>query len=617
MLKIIEEFEKTSLSQRVPAAAQIFKFLDELVNEAHERGGLIERGLPIYQVEMWYTRIASILTNWIAHPETVFTPTDLEEICLRKTHFQYIFSASGYRGMGHIIPLIGEKDAEEKFAISNVKLPVILAVLPLDDISDDLMSLAMSLLEREPNLLFLYMMSWLNQRAVLTEQGERNRTRLLASSKLIENVSIEDKHLGMMSRVYMFCSYASYNRKHDVKSVINKLMVERMSRAGIQPKSVQYNKSKERPTLLVVLERWTRNHAMYRCYAPMIEKLKEKFETVALIEKNNIDAESAKCFNQVQIFEKTKKTVKEISEIAEKTLPDLVYYPSVGMSTWSIMLSNLRIAPIQIASLGHPATTRSLQIDYVFTGPIEGNLEEVFSERVLVGDNSYRFEPHPEMQIGARRRMIKDNVVRIAVNSKVMKLSYRLVEICKKIKNDSQVTVEFHFFPSERGVYHDGIVFEIKKQIQDAVVHCQMPYTNFLQQLSKCDLSMAAFPFGNTNSTVDALSLGLPTICHFGAEPSSQADKFVLDIAEVPRFLVSKTDDEYYSTTFKVVHDEGFRVAFKKQSDNGGISTKLFSSRGEGLDSGFTRLIEYVYRNNETLRNRRVISIDEVISSSD
>jgi hypothetical protein len=614
MLKIIEEFEKVSLGQKLPASAQIFKFLDELVNEAHERGGLIERGLPIHQVEMWYTRIASILTNWIVHPDTVFSPTDLEAICLRKTHFQYIFAASGYRGMGHIVPLSGEKDANEKFVVSNVKLPVILAVLPLDDISDDLMALSMSLLKNEPSLLFLYMMSWLNQRAVLTEQGERNRTLLLASTRLIEDVSVEDKHLGMMSRVYMFCSYASYEGKHEVKSVINKLMVGRMSRAGIQPKPVRYNKLKERPKILVVLERWTKNHAMYRCYAPIISKLKEKFELTALVDEADIDAESSKYFNRVLSFDKRQKTIKEIAEMAESEAPDLVFFPSVGMSTWSIMLSNLRIAPIQIASLGHPATTRSQQIDYVISGNMEGDFEKIFSERVLVGDTVYRFESHPEMPKEVNRKIVRDRVVRIAVNSKVMKLSHRLIEVCKKLKKNAQVSVEFHFFPAERGVYHDGIVFEIKKQIKDAEVHCQMPYTNFLNHLSQCDLSMAAFPFGNTNSTVDAASLGLPTICHFGDEPSSQADKCVVDIAGLPSFLVNRTDDEYYATALKIVHDESFRIAFKKQSGNGEIGNKLFSSNGQSLDAGFTRLVEYVYRNNEMLLDRKVIKIDEAVS---
>ncbi len=598
--------------QKLPASAQIFEFLEQLIDEAHQRGGLIEHGMPIYQVEMWYTRIASILTNWIIHPETVFSFSDLEEICLRKTHFQYIFAASGYRGMGHIIPLIGEKDVDDKFVISSVKLPVILAVLPLDDISDDLMALAMNLLRKEEKLLFLYLMSWINQRAVLTEQGERNRTLLLASSKLIENVQIEDKHLGMLSRAYMFCTYATYEHKHEIKSVINKLMAERMNRAGIHPKPAVHNNSKKRPKLLVVLERWTKIHAMYRCYAPIMNKLKEKFELIALVDNIDIDSDSAKCFNRVLKFDKTKKSVKDIAHMAEREAPDLVYYPSIGMSTWVIMLSNLRLAPIQIASQGHPATTRSPHIDYVFVGPMEGDLDKVLSERILIGDYFLKFEPHPESPVGHKEKIRRDGVIRIAANSKVMKLSYRYVEICKKIKENSQIPVEFHFFPAERGVYHDGIVFEIKKHIPDAVVHCQTSYTNFLTHLSQCDLSLAAFPFGNTNSTVDATILGIPTICHFGVEPSSQTDKLVSVIAGLPEFLITETDDEYYATALRVINDENFRSEFKRQCQTGAVADKLFSSNDQNLDSGFTRMIEFIYRNNKDLLHRKIIKMSEV-----
>lgn len=45
------------------------------------------------------------------------------------------------------------------------------------------------------------------------------------------------------------------------------------------------------------------------------------------------------------------------------TRPDMVYYPSIGMDPNIIALVNLRLAPIQIISLGHPATSNTDTID--------------------------------------------------------------------------------------------------------------------------------------------------------------------------------------------------------------------------------------------------------------
>src|SRR2546429_306824 len=46
----------------------------------------------------------------------------------------------------------------------------------------------------------------------------------------------------------------------------------------------------------------------------------------------------------------------------------VVYYPDIGMTPQSILLANLRLAPIQIMSLGHPVSTWGSEIDYFISG---------------------------------------------------------------------------------------------------------------------------------------------------------------------------------------------------------------------------------------------------------
>ena len=47
---------------------------------------------------------------------------------------------------------------------------------------------------------------------------------------------------------------------------------------------------------------------------------------------------------------------------------DFVFYPAVGMHAADIILSNVRLAPVQLTSYGHPASTQSKYIDYFIGG---------------------------------------------------------------------------------------------------------------------------------------------------------------------------------------------------------------------------------------------------------
>src|ERR1700739_4073676 len=57
--------------------------------------------------------------------------------------------------------------------------------------------------------------------------------------------------------------------------------------------------------------------------------------------------------------------LKTIRDFAEAEQPDVLYMPSVGMFVLTVFMSNLRIAPLQIAALGNPAPTHSDKIDYI------------------------------------------------------------------------------------------------------------------------------------------------------------------------------------------------------------------------------------------------------------
>ena len=80
------------------------------------------------------------------------------------------------------------------------------------------------------------MIGWLNERAVLTDRAEKNRSKLLASGQLIEDAEIDDSMIGSVVNAWMYSTYADSVDKHAIKTSLNLLLTNLMTRAGIASK---------------------------------------------------------------------------------------------------------------------------------------------------------------------------------------------------------------------------------------------------------------------------------------------------------------------------------------------------------------------------------------------
>lgn len=591
--KIVQYVESTPIEgSSADQWSLVFGILDR-ISRFTEKGGLSERGMSSAPVSQFYTRIATVLTEFFVRPDTKTTLKVLDQLIRRKLLIHSIYDASGYRGTDHLKQQLASERIGSQFRYQGEKIILLFALLPLEDLSPKFIELALTNNNHEVRLSLL--LGWLNQRAVLTKRAEAHRTRLLRSGAAVEGAVLRPALIGNAVNAYMYTSYASTPDKHTLKKTLNGLLKTVLTNTQVAPRPVELT-LRTRPKIMVIHERFTSQHAMFRCYAPAIRALAKTFDVIAVSDEENMDAVSRALFKNCITLTPAKTPIAEIVDLIQDQEPDLIYYPSLGMSHWTTALSTLRLAPIQFVTLGHPATSQSDAIDYVFTSDMHGDLSEIFSEKVLVGPRKAMFEMPPVIPASRCPEIAAPATLKIAINSKVMKLSYRLIEICKKLEQGAERPIEFVIFPGERFHYFDGLAPKLRDHLPSAKVMPYVKYEDFIKELQTCHLALAAFPFGNTNSTVDTCLLGIPTVAHFGPESPAQSDRLVMQTIGLPDWLACDTDDEYYATALQLINDDDLRNGLRQQLLDTDIKGLIFDVEEEDIEV-FPKMIMWCYQN--------------------
>ena len=93
----------------------------------------------------------------------------------------------------------------------------------------------------------------------------------------------------------------------------------------------------------------------------------QKFERIVIHTGWQPDAFGVALQQQCDQFMVARGGVLQTAELIRSLAADIVIYPEVGMGTMNYWLTNMRLAPTQIAAWGHPVTTGSCEMDYFFT----------------------------------------------------------------------------------------------------------------------------------------------------------------------------------------------------------------------------------------------------------
>lgn len=514
-------------------------------------------------------RLASAISALFSDKTFQFTTNSLNILFTHQRWFAAIFASTPFVNADHIIRsynVSGMGDWEKlEVNLDNLEKLCVL-VFPDSDAPIDLNSIW----DTNKELAVSLAMSLLSPRFLGSPKAHSKREILLPwlTEQLPKINSLSDIPNGILHDVYMHCSYADRSDRHEIKKSINQIINNWLESEGIQPVNTYPDKIPEngKPVMLVLVEWFNIGHSIFRTHSRTIEAARNRFKVIGVGYEFATDEVTRKIFDE---FIEIKPVgilneVIQIRDIAEKNRPHVFYMPSVGMFQITMMLTNLRVAPLMIMALGHPATTNSKHMDYVVVEEDYVGDANCFSEELLLLPKDgmpYRASGFFKNKYLTKINTESPDVVNIAVAASSMKINPGFLDACKEIALRSRVKVHFHFLIGFAiGMVYENINRVIKAHLGDQVtVYKHKPYEDYMDVLYSCDMFINPFPFGNTNGIIDSICAHLVGVCKTGREVFEHIDEALFSRFGMPAWLTAENSNDYIKSAIQLAENHTLR----------------------------------------------------------
>lgn len=154
-----------------------------------------------------------------------------------------------------------------------------------------------------------------------------------------------------------------------------------------QPERPLFNRPRDRIRVVIISGQVRRHHPVWEIVLRgLVARVdRERFEIFLYHTGAIADEETAWAKTNVDRFVQGPKSTKEWLGEVTHDRPDVIFYPEVGMDSTTGALAALRLAPLQVASWGHPVTTGLPSMDLFLSGELlEGSEADAHYREKLV-----------------------------------------------------------------------------------------------------------------------------------------------------------------------------------------------------------------------------------------
>jgi hypothetical protein len=534
------------------------------------------------------TRFAAGFSDLIVNGGHAISPMATEVLFAHHRWLDNIFAISGFQSTDHLAAHFGGGAGGQWRLNANNLGAFLLLFMPASSIMEINFDESIGV-NRAATVVAL--LAYLSARICVTPRACAFRERMLKwLPGKFGDVTLGTVLIQKMTEPYCHSSYAMDADKHKLKADL----MAQMRRACLAAGCAEFDPGKsppkrEKPRIVIVTEHYSLGHAIYRTHSRAVRALRERFEVIGVLHGDPKEPEVLSCFDDVIRFPvgDLMTVTKAVGDAILEREPDIVFHLGVGLTITAIALASLRFAPVQCVSYGHTATTMSPTIDYMVLPEDFVKSKTCYSEELLLlPPDAFPYTPRViDPAVNAAQTAAGDpttgEVMKIAIPASVMKINSFLLAALSRIARGAERPIEFHFFPlGARGIAYFYLEREIKRQLPNAVVHREVPHDAYLQRLLACAFFLCPFPYGNMNSIIDAVSLGLPGVCLDGPEAHSHADLAIFRRLGLPEELMAETADEYVAAAARLVNDKAWLARCRRAAKRVDLEARFFAGDG-------------------------------------
>jgi len=605
----LEQFENACYKrQHESAGRELASLLQDLDQNLGGLGqnfqGQALRGLAPQEINTHFaTRICAAMSCLFSDSEFHFSPEWRKRTFELHRWISALFAASPFHNADHVLRALNlHAGADQPLTVTQRDLHKFCILYTQEsEIEIDLTSMW----TQAPLLTASLCLSLMSPRFLGTQAAHSKRETLLQwlPDRLTELDNVLDLPFGIVHDVYMHCSYADGAYKHNIKKSINGLIRRYLLlREGLQDRVTRDQPGAPhlvdgKPVVLVVMEWFNSSHSVYRTHSRSLLALRERFHVVGMGSAMAVDEAGRAVFDAFIALDPSKALVDQVRDVmqhAQRLQPSVFYCPAVGMFPLTIFLANLRFAPIQVAALGHGASTMAECMDYYVLDEDFIGDPACFSETLI----RMPVDSMPFVRSSSQTELtpvMRENpdVVRVAVASSLMKFNPRFLQACQQIVARSRVPVEMHFMPGMAiGLGHVQLKSLVARYMPTAVVHAHLPYPDYMQVLNQCDLYINPFPYGNMNGIADMAFQGLVGVCRTGPDVHEHIDEGIFQRLGLPDWLIASTDEAYVQAAVRLAENHTERLALRRDLLERQAVEVLYQGRPEVLGQKLLALVE-------------------------
>ncbi len=424
-------------------------------------------------------------------------------------------------------------------------------------------------------------------------------TKLLYDNLTTHFASIPDKFILPDARTtpaYFDCTYNNPQCDHIIKRRLNSEL-----RKLLPP--YRSTKKLTHGKIAWVTGRWFTTSAVYKASYAYAAALAEKYDLTLIHTGPPDPALETSPFKHVINLE-IKGLELDLAPLKDADFEVAVIY-DVGMSNESVILANLPIAPIMVASYGHPSSTFGSLCQY-FIGGAESEQADLatqnYSERLVLLPGTGQIPVYPKTP-----RRYPDISGELIINCPwtATKLNYELLCAIKRIMTQANRRVKAQIFPAFTLGRYNNLIPTIQGLSEmfgdELVVMSERPYDEYFWEMEKGSFTLISHPFGGYNTVIDSFATGCPCVAMEGTRMYNRIAPAVMRQVGFED-LIAKNWDEYVEIAVRLINNPSVLQEARDRLTEMDVRAKI-CDRDEG--KYFCKAIDFIRENHAKIMSSR------------